>query len=70
MSFPPFLVSLHLAGRAIKYAVSYPAKIIVLLVITASAHLARMISRKRRVFSAFAYVVNKLLQRDPRTVCI
>jgi len=36
--------------RVIKYAASHAAKIIVLLVITESAHLARMISRRRRIF--------------------
>jgi len=48
-NLPPFLPLLHLAARAIKYAASYSAQIIVLLVITESAHLARMISRKRLV---------------------
>jgi len=48
-NIPPFLLLLHLAAWTIKYAESYPAEIIVLLVITESAHLARMIPRKRCV---------------------
>jgi len=43
------LLLLHLAAWTIKYAELYPAEIIVLLVITESAHFTRMISRKRCV---------------------
>lgn len=56
------------ASRSPLSTMSYPAKIIVLLVITKSAHLARMIPRKRRISLVSIYSESEWTASDLQSV--
>lgn len=67
-----FLCCILQPGPLSVVPVSYPAKIIILLVITKSAHLARMIPRKRRISLVYAiriYSEREWTASDLQSIC-